>query len=243
MASRQSKFPGFPVEGIAFLRNLKKNNDREWFTPRKATFDEKVKVPMIELVSAIHGEMRRFAPDYVGEPAKCVYRIYRDTRFSKDKTPYKTYASALLLRRNFDKYAGSAAIYFAVSPENIEVAGGVYTPDRDVLLAVRQHIAENHKEFRATFESPKIRKLFGELWGESVTRVPKGFDAEHPAAGLIRRKQFLLDARVDPKLAVTPKLLGEIVTRIEAMMPFVEFLNQPLVKRHAKRKREEKFLR
>ncbi len=243
MASRQSKFPGFPVEGIAFLKSLKKNNDREWFTPRKAIFDEKVKTPMIELVSAIHGEMRRFAPDYVGEPAKCVYRIYRDTRFSKDKTPYKTYASALMLRRNFDKYAGSAAIYFAVSPENIEVAGGVYTPDRDVLLAVRQHIAENHKEFRATFETPKIRKLFGELWGESVSRVPKGFDAEHPAADLIRRKQFLLDTKVDPKLAVTPKLFGEIVTRIEAMMPFVEFLNEPLVKRQAKRKREEKFLR
>lgn len=243
MASRQSKFPGFPAEGIAFLRSLKKNNDREWFTPRKATFDEKVKTPMIELVTAIHGEMRRFAPDYVGEPAKCVYRIYRDTRFSKDKTPYKTYASALMLRRNFDKYAGSAAIYFAVSPENIEVAGGVYTPDRDVLLAVRQHIADHHEEFRSTFATAKIRKLFGELWGESVSRVPKGFDADHPAADLIRRKQYLLDTKVDAKLAVTPKLFGEIVTRIEAMMPFVEFLNQPLVKRQVKRKREEKFLR
>lgn len=243
MASRQSKFPGFPSEGIAFLRSLKKNNDREWFTPRKAIFEDKVRAPMIELVSAIHGEMRRFAPDYVGEPAKCVYRIYRDTRFSKDKTPYKTYASALLLRRNFDKYAGSAAIYFAVSPENVEVAGGVYTPERDVLLAVRQHIAGHHEEFRATFETPKIRKLFGELWGESVTRVPKGFDADHPAADLIRRKMYMLDTHLDPKLAVTPKLFGEIVTRIEAMTPFVEFLNQPLLKRQAKRKRDEKFLR
>src|ERR1700735_4685179 len=144
MASRQSKFPGFPAEGIAFLRSLKKNNDREWFTPRKAKFEETVKAPMIELVSAIHGEMRRFAPDYIGEPAKCVYRIYRDTRFSKDKTPYKTYASALFLRNGFSKYSGGAAYYFAVSPEEIEVAGGVYTPDRDVLLTVRQYVAENH---------------------------------------------------------------------------------------------------
>src|SRR5580692_4616163 len=180
MASRQSKFPGFPAEGIAFLRSLKKNNDREWFTPRKATFEEKVKTPMIELVSAIHGEMRRFAPDYVGEPAKCVYRIYRDTRFSKDKTPYKTYASALMLRRNFDKYAGSAAIYFAVSPENIDVEGGIYMPDRDVLLAVRRHIADHPREFRATFETAKIRKLFGELGGESAARIPIGFAADHP---------------------------------------------------------------
>ncbi len=243
MASRQSKFAGFPAEGIAFLRALKKHNDREWFTPRKSTFEANVRRPMIELVSAIHGEMLRFAPDYVGEPAKCVYRIYRDTRFSKDKTPYKTYASALLLRNNFDRYAGSAAYYFAVSPENIEVAGGIYSPDRDVLLAVREHVAENHKEFRATYERPRVRKLFGELSGESLTRVPKGFDADHPAVDLIKRKQYLLDVNIDAKIAATPELFGEIVARIEAMTPFIEFLNRPLLGRQAKLKREEKFLR
>ncbi len=243
MANTQTGFPGFPAEGMAFLRGLKKNNDREWFLPRKPVFEEKLRQPMIELVSAIHREMLRFAPDYAGEPAKCVYRIYRDTRFSRDKTPYKTFVSALMLRHGFEKNDGSAAVYFAVSPENIEVAGGVYTPDRDVLLAVRQHIAENHRHFRATFETPKIRKLFGELWGASVTRMPKGFDADHPAADLIRRKQYLLDANIDPKIATTPKLFREIVTRIEAMMPFVEFLNQPLLRRRAKQKREEKFLR
>jgi uncharacterized protein (TIGR02453 family) len=243
MASRQTRFPGFPAEGISFLRSLKKNNDREWFTPRKETFEEKVRKPMIELVGAIHEEMLRFAPDYVGEPAKCVYRIYRDTRFSKDKTPYKTFVSALLLRKGFDKNAGSAAYYFSVSPETIEVAGGIYTPDRDVLLAVRQHVAENHEEFRATFGKPKVRKLFGELWGESVTRVPKGFDAEHPAADLIRRKQFLLDVNIDAKIATTPALLKEIVTRLEAMTPFVEFLNRPLLARQKRQKSEAKFMR
>jgi uncharacterized protein (TIGR02453 family) len=239
----KSTFPGFPKEGMAFLRGLKKNNDREWFTPRKATFDASVKQPMIELVAAIHREMLRFAPQYVGEPAKCVYRIYRDTRFSKDKTPYKTYASALLLRNGFDKYTGSAAIYFAVSPENIEVAGGIYTPDRDVLLTVRQHIAENHRKFRTTFETAKVRKLLGELQGESMSRMPKGFDPEHPAAELIRRKHYLLDTQLDPKVATTPELFTEIVKRIEAMMPFVEFLNLPLIGRQKRQDREEKFLR
>jgi uncharacterized protein (TIGR02453 family) len=228
---------------MAFLRSLKKNNDREWFTPRKSTFEAAVRQPMIELVSAIHREMLRFAPEYVGEPAKCVYRIYRDTRFSKDKTPYKTYASALFLRNGFSKYAGGAAYYFAVSPENIEVAGGLYTPDRDVLLAVRQHIADHHKQFRATFGTQRVKKLLGELQGDSLARVPKGFDPDHPAADLIRRKQYLLDAQLDPKLATTPKLLGELVTRIEAMTPFVEFLNRPLVLRQTKMKRDEAFLR
>jgi uncharacterized protein (TIGR02453 family) len=239
----KSTFPGFPKEGMSFLRSLKKNNDREWFTPRKSVFEATVRQPMIELVGAMHREMLRFAPQYVGEPAKCVYRIYRDTRFSKDKTPYKTYASALFLRNGFDKYTGGAAYYFAVSPENIEVAGGVYTPDRDVLLAVRRHIAENSKEFRATFDKPKIRKLVGDLQGDSVSRMPKGFDPDHPAADLIKRRHYLLDTKLDPKLATTPELLGELVKRIEAMAPFVEFLNRPLVARQTKQKRDETFLR
>jgi uncharacterized protein (TIGR02453 family) len=239
----KAKFPGFPKEGMAFLRALKKHNDRDWFTPRKPTFEATVRQPMIELVSGIHREMLRFAPQYVGEPAKCVYRIYRDTRFSKDKTPYKTYASALFLRSGFDKYSGGAAIYFAVSPDSIEVAGGIYMPDRDVLLAVRQHIAENHKQFRATFGGAKVKKLLGELQGDSLSRVPKGFDPEHPAADLIRRKQYLLDTQLDPKLATTPKLLSELVMRIEAMTPFVEFINRPLVARQSKLKRDEAFLR
>jgi uncharacterized protein (TIGR02453 family) len=238
----KSTFPGFPKEGMAFLRALKKNNDREWFTPRKATFESTVKQPMIELVGALHKEMLRFAPDYVGDAAKCVYRIYRDTRFSNDKTPYKTFASALFLRNGFDKYTGGAAFYFAVSPDNIEVAGGVYTPDRDVLLEVRQHIVANHKRLLAILGAAKVKKLLGELQGESLSRVPKGFDPEHPAADLIRRKSFLLDVTLDPKLATTPDLFKELITRIQAMTPFVEFLNEPLAGRRAKQKREQAFL-
>jgi uncharacterized protein (TIGR02453 family) len=239
----KSTFPGFPKEGIAFLRALKKNNDREWFKPRKPAFEATVRQPMIELVAAIHREMMRFAPHFAGEPAKCVYRIYRDTRFSKNKTPYKTYASALLLRNGFDKYTGSAAYYFSVAPDNIEVAGGIYTPDRDVLLAVRQHIAGNHKQFRATFASPKVKRLMGELQGESVSRMPKGFDPAHAAADLIRRKHYLLDTQLDPKLATTPKLITELVARMEAMVPFIDFLNIPLLARQKKQKQDQQFLR
>jgi uncharacterized protein (TIGR02453 family) len=239
----KSTFPGFPKEGIAFLRALKKNNQREWFTPRKADFEATVRQPTIDLVAAIHREMMRFAPQYVGEPAKCVYRIYRDTRFSRDKTPYKTFTSALLIRSGFDKYTGSAAFYFAISPENIEVAGGIYTPDRHVLLAVRQHIADNYKQFRATYSSPRVKRLLGDLQGESVSRVPKGFDPEHPAADLLRRKHYLLDTKLDAKIATTPKLFTELVARLEAMMPFVDFLNIPLLARQKKQKQEEQFLK
>jgi uncharacterized protein (TIGR02453 family) len=237
----KSAFPGYSAAGMAFLRDLKKNNDRDWFNPRKEVFEEHVRQATIRLVEALHHEMLRYAPDYVGEPAKCVYRIYRDTRFSKNKTPYKTYTSALLWRNGFHK-DDCASFYFGVSPEGIDVGGGVYSPEPDSLRVVRQHIADNPGEFRSTFETRKVKKLFGDLSGETLARVPKGFDANHPDAELLKHKQYILWAKLDPALATTPKLFVELANRIEAMTPLVEFLNRPLLKQLAKQKREERFI-
>ena len=226
----KTRFPGFAPEALAFLRELKENNDREWFTPRKHIYEEQVRLPIIELVRAIHGEMLRFAPQYVGEPAKCVFRIYRDTRFSKNKIPYKTNVSASFRNSRAGKNEG-AGCYFSVSPDEIEVGGGIYMPTPEILLAMRRHVAENHEEFRKTFESAKLKKLMGDLYGESAARAPKGFDAVTPAIDLIKRKQFCLFASLDAKLATTPKLASELVKRFEAIVPFLDFLNAPLVDR------------
>jgi len=95
----RSAFPGFPPEGLAFFAGLQRNNRREWFQPRKAIFEETLKQPMREFVDSLNSAMTRFAPEYATDPEKAIYRIYRDTRFSKDKTPYKTHIGALLLRR------------------------------------------------------------------------------------------------------------------------------------------------
>src|SRR3982074_839639 len=120
-------FQGFPEEGMKFLRSLARNNDREWFQPRKHIYDEQVKAPMQELILAVTREMMRFAPDYVAEPGKAIYRIYRDTRFSKDKTPYKTHIAAIFKHRDLGKNSG-AGFYFSVSADEIEVGGGIYMP-------------------------------------------------------------------------------------------------------------------
>jgi uncharacterized protein (TIGR02453 family) len=226
MASKTA-FPGFPAEGIDFLGELKKNNDREWFTARKSVYLEKVQLPLVDLVSAVHGEMLRFAPAYVGEPKKCIFRIYRDTRFAKDKTPYKTHVAAAMWRGGADKNSG-AGFYFSVSPEEIEIGGGLYSPEPDALLAVRRHITEHHEAFRKTFETPGVRKLFGELWGESAARAPRGFDPGHPAMDLLKRRHYVLMKTSEPAIATTRRLLPEIAKRFEAMTPFVEFLNKPL---------------
>jgi uncharacterized protein (TIGR02453 family) len=223
----KTRFPGFSPEAIAFLRNLKKHNDRAWFTPRKTIYEEQLRMPMIELVRAIHGEMIAFAPQYVGEPAKCVFRIYRDTRFSKDKTPYKTHIAASFWHNGLEKRG--AGYYLGVSPEGVHIGGGLYAPEPDVLLAVRSLIAEDFAGYRKTFSSPKVKKLLGEPTGESAARAPKGFPCDHPAIEFIKRRQHVFFAHLDISVATTPKLLGEVVKRFEAMTPMVEFLDRPLL--------------
>ncbi len=227
-SGRTAPFPGFPPEGLAFLRGLKRNNRRDWFQPRKHIYDEKVRAPMLALVSTLTGAMTKFAPDYVREPEAAVYRVYRDTRFSPDKTPYKTHVAAIFPRRGLDKHA-CAALYFSVSPETIEIAGGVYMPTPDELRAIRLYLVDRHEEFRRIVRGRTLRTLMGEVMGAELARVPKGFDAEHPAAGLVRCKQWLFDIELDPGLATTPKLYQELIKRFRAMTPFVEFLNAPLV--------------
>ncbi len=233
----KSVAPTFPVAGMAFLRALKKNNDREWFTPRKEEFEEKVRQPMIALVEAVHKEMLKFAPAYVGEPAKTVFRIYRDTRFSKNKTPYKTHIGSYMWRNDLDKNTGGG-FYFAVSPEETMIAAGLYHPMPDQLRLVRQHVAEHHVEFRRTFSGKKVRELFGELQGNPLSRPPKGFAAEHPAIDLIQCRRFVLNPALPPTMATSPDFVNEVVTRLKAATPFLEFLNRPL-KRAAKTNPED----
>jgi uncharacterized protein (TIGR02453 family) len=221
----RSVFPGFPAEGLAFFSSLQRNNRREWFQPRKAIFDDTLKQPMRELVSAVNSAMKKFAPDYVTDPEKAIYRIYRDTRFSKDKTPYKDHIAASFSRRGEKCGAG---YYFAISHKEVAIGGGIYMPEPETLFAIRQHLAERHEEFRKIAAAPVVRRLYGGVQGEELTRVPKGYASDHPAADLLRLKQYLLYVELPPDLATTPAVYTEVVKHFRAIAPFVEFLNAPL---------------
>jgi uncharacterized protein (TIGR02453 family) len=221
-------FPGFSAEAMKFFRGIKRNNDRDWFQKRKHVFEEHVKRPMIELVSGLHEEMMRFAPEYVDEPGKAIYRFYRDTRFSADKKPYKDRIAASFHRRGLSRH-GCAGFYFSVSGSAVEIGGGVYMPAPGELAAIRAHLADKHREFRRIASNPELRRLMGEVEGERLQRVPKGYDAVHPAADLLRYKQILLFKVMDGDLATSPRLAGEVVKRFRAMAPFIKFLNAPLI--------------
>ena len=218
-------FAGFPNEGLTFLRNIKRNNRREWFQPRKHLFDSHVKAPMVELVEALNSNLAKFAAQHVNDPKKAIYRFYRDTRFSADKSPYKDHIAAIFPRRGHEKHI-SAGFYVGISHEGIDVAGGIYMPGPAELLAIRTWLAEHHTEFTKAARGPE--KLMGKLHGESLRRVPKGFSAEHPAAELLKMKQWLYFSVLDAEVATTPQLVAEITKRFKAMAPVVDLLNTPL---------------
>jgi len=221
-------FNGFPKEMATFFRGLKRNNRREWFQPRKDVFDLHVKGPMTELVEALNGEFAKFAPRYVTDPKKAIFRIYRDTRFSLDKTPYKTHIAASFGRRGGEQMAVSG-YYFSVSNEQIEVAGGIYHPAPDTTLLVRSYIADHYEELRRILAHKTLRRRMGTLQGDELSRAPKGFDPSHPAIDLIKKKNWILDLELDPALATTPRLHREIADRFRLMTPVIEFLNRPLL--------------
>jgi len=224
----RTSFPGFPKEGMEFLRRLKKNNRREWFQPRKHVFEAMVKAPMMELVTAINAKLVRFAPDHVTDPGKALYRIYRDTRFSSDKTPYKTHIAANFWHQGMPKHA-SGGYYFSVSPDEIEIAGGVYMPGPPQLAAIRGRIAARHEEFSRLVRNRALCALMGDLKGDALSRVPQGFPPGHPAAASLKMKQWYYYLTALPvELATTPEFAGEVVKRFRIMHRVVDFFNAAL---------------
>ena len=223
-----ARFSGFPKEGLQFLRNLKKNNDRDWFQAHKSVYEGAVKGPMTELVLALGEDFEEFAPAYLTDPKKAIYRIYRDTRFSNDKTPYKTHVAASFNHKALVKHA-AAGFYFHLSPEEILLGGGVYMPGSAELLAIRRHISADPEAYRAVVSNRTFKRYFGEVTGERLSRPPKGFLADDPAIETLKQKQFLAMENLDPELALSAKLLPELSKRFKALAPFIDHLNQPLL--------------
>jgi uncharacterized protein (TIGR02453 family) len=231
----QSRFPGFPPEAMDFFRELKENNHREWFQRRKAQYEDIVRKPMIEFVEALNEDLREYAREYLCEPKKAIYRIYRDTRFSPDKTPYKTHIAAVWPRRALEKRP-SAGYYVSVSPEEVAIGGGLYMLLPPEILAIRTHLSANYDRLLPLLRESKLRKLMGELHGEQLTRPPKGFSAEDPAIQVLKKKQWYFYITLPPEIATTPELFTGTAVRFRAMAPVMNYLNEPLL---AAKKRED----
>jgi uncharacterized protein (TIGR02453 family) len=219
----------FPAETLRFLRALKRNNRREWFNAHRDDYEASVRQPMTAIVERLAVDFRAFAPELVASPKVSIYRIYRDTRFSDDKKPYKTHVAAVFPTRGLNKHEG-AGTYFHVSADEVWIGGGMYSPQPPQLFAVREHIAGHLKQLRAIVESPAFRTHLGELGGDTLSRVPRGFPPDHPAAAYLKHKQFVAGAEFPAAFASSPAFYKTMLTVFRQVVPLARFLNAPLHK-------------
>lgn len=222
----------FTPKTLSFLRSLKRNNDREWFRARKQQYERHVRGPMIQLIDALAADFRTLAPDLVADPKLSLYRIYRDTRFSADKTPLKTHAAAHFPARGMKRGEG-AGLYVHVSPEGVWAGGGMYMPSSADLAAIRAHIASTHPRLHRLATSAAFTKAVGELDGERLTRVPLGYAKDHPAAYYLQFRQFLGGAEWEASFATNRRFYAEVCKVFSAVAPLVRFLNTALQQRTA----------
>jgi uncharacterized protein (TIGR02453 family) len=223
-------------EGIAFLRNLARNNDRAWFTPRKAVFEAELKEPMLAFVRKVTDAMLDFAPAFVRPAEKCLFRIYRDTRFSANKLPYKTHVAAWWSHQGLQKTSG-AGYYFHISAKEVVVAAGAYMPEKDQLAAIRHWLLDHHLEFRKLLQKPAVRKTFSEFEGNALTRPPKGFPCEHPGMDLIRCRQWGLAATLPASEALKTNFAATLIRYFKIAAPVVDALNTPIAAAQAPKRK------
>jgi uncharacterized protein (TIGR02453 family) len=224
----------FTPETMTFLRGLARHNDREWFEARRAVYERALRTPLLALVEEINAAMERFAPEHVRPANKIAMRIYRDTRFSKSKLPYKTHLAAWWARRGMEKTSGGG-FYLQVGPTEVMVAAGVYMPEREQLLQLRRWMSAHHAEYRAlTAKLLRTKSArFAAVDAQALTRMPKGFVADDPGAELVRATNWGLSARLPAAGALQPGFAKEVVRRFRLAAPLVEMLNGALLQSEA----------
>jgi uncharacterized protein (TIGR02453 family) len=219
--------PYFQPAALTFLRNLAKHNDRAWFQPRKTQFEAELREPMLAIVRKITDAMMDFAPNHVRPAEKSLFRIYRDTRFSNDKRPYKTHVAAWWRHEGLQKTSG-AGYYFHVSAKEVIIAAGAYMPEKEQLAAIRHWLLDHHGEFKKLLQRPAVRRTFDEFEGNALTRPPKGFPCEHPGMDLIRCRQWGLAAELPAKTALKKDLAETVIRYFKIAGPVVDALNTPI---------------
>lgn len=211
------------AEIIQFLRELQENNNRPWFQENKERFDALRKV-FVEEVQELIGQISLFDPEVAGLEAKdCLFRIYRDTRFSPDKTPYKTYMSAFIAQGGRKSERGG--YYIHLEPGNSILSGGVWCPDAKLLKKLRQDIYDHIDEFVAIIEEPSFKAVFPVLEGDMLKRMPVGFPADSPYDYILKHKDFSVICNKPDTFFSQPGWMAESVECFRKLLPFNRFLN------------------
>ncbi len=230
----QPSFTGFTPDAIQFLIELAQNNDRAWFTPRKRDYDRLLKEPIEALAAALAGRFAERGIPMLADPRRSPFRIYRDTRFSRDKSPYKTNlgasfpwlgegAAAVPPERADIRGAGG---YFNFAPGNMYVGGGMWMPPRQILESFRRAVRDDPERVRAALEEPGFVAWFGGAGGhEELKRVPPGWPADHPQADLFRWKHITFGRPLSDDDVCSPDLPDRLADGFASAAPVFRFLD------------------
>lgn len=224
MARKELLQPRVPASGFEFLTALKKNNHRDWFNARKSTFEDEQEA-IATFAEALLQQLNTYDEIETPSGRKSLHRIYRDTRFSADKTPYKTNWSGHFRRATKYRRGG---YYFHLEPGNSYLAGGFWAPNAPDLKRIREEIAFDAGPLRKILNSRSFKNTFGSLQGEQVKTAPKGYPANHEAIDLLRYKQFLLIRKFTDKEVLAVDFLGQASDTFRNMRPFFDYMSEVL---------------
>jgi uncharacterized protein (TIGR02453 family) len=208
---------------LTFLKGLKRNNNRDWFQAHRKEY-ENARQNFLDLVAILLHRMVAFDESLLAtEPEECLFRIHRDLRFSKDKTPYKPWFGASL--KPGGRRGSGAGYYIHIAPGNSFAGGGVYHPSREELERIRERIAEKPKQWESIVTEKNFVAAFGEIGGEKLKTAPRGYSQDHPQIRWLRHKDFIVGEQLPDPLVQSPKVLDRILEDYRRMVPFKDFMN------------------
>lgn len=223
-----SGFNGFPPDLFQFLRELKTHNNRDWFQANKSRYQQSVVEPMGEFINAMAPRLAKISSAFVADARPnggSMFRIYRDARFSKDKSPYKTNVGCQF-RHVAGKDAHAPGFYLHLEPGNVFFGGGLWMPPGPALFNIRQAIAERSTEWQKITRAKKISDRFGELGGDALQRVPRGFAPDHPCAEDLKRKSFVYVQTADDADVLNRQFVADVDKSFQALKDFMGFLTR-----------------
>jgi uncharacterized protein (TIGR02453 family) len=220
-----TRYATFKPESIRFLRELKKNNNRDWFNENKRRYEEDVLDVALNFIQSMHDPLQEFAPYFTAIPKRMggsLMRVYRDTRFSKNKTPYKTNIG-IQFRHEQAKDVHAPGFYVHIDPDEVFLGVGLWRPEAPSLAAIRDRISNKQAEWLRARDDKVFMRHF-RLGGQSLTRPPRGFDKDHPLIEDIKRKDFLAAKTMDLAEATHPRFQQKVETAFKAATPLMQFL-------------------
>jgi uncharacterized protein (TIGR02453 family) len=221
----QGARPSFSPALFAFLRDLRENNDRDWFKANKRRYEETVLEPALEFIADFAPHLLQISPHFLADPRPVggsLFRIYRDTRFGKDKTPYKTHIG-IQFRHEQGKDVHAPGFYLHLEPSSVFAGAGIWRPDSATLGSIRDAIAAEPERWTEAVQESRLGDRF-RLEGDTLKRPPAGYDPAHPLIEDLKRKDFVAVTKLSEKTVTSPGFAEELAGAFQASAPLTRFL-------------------